>query len=174
VGTVATALVVGLVATALFGFSTKQGLLLGAILSSTDGAAIFALLRGSTLTRKLALTLEGESGLNDPVAVLLVLGLIDLLVRPGYDVADMVVAFVRELSVGLLVGLAVGAFAVFALRRARLATAGLYPVASLTAAALAYGGADSLHERSCSSTRSRPATPSPAHTCATSACHARR
>ena len=63
VGTVATAVVVGLAASALFGFSTEQGLLLGAILSSTDGAAIFALLRGSTLTRKLARTLEGETGL---------------------------------------------------------------------------------------------------------------
>src|SRR5438046_5820369 len=71
VGTLVTAAVVGLVAAALFGFSTKEGLLVGAILSSTDGAAIFALLRGSTLSRKLARTLEGESGFNDPVAVLL-------------------------------------------------------------------------------------------------------
>ena len=145
VGTVVTAVVVGLAAAALFGFSIEQGLLLGAILSSTDGAAIFALLRGSTLTRKLARTLEGETGLNDPVAVLLVLGFIDLLTRPGYGAADMVILFVRELGVGLLVGMLVGAFAVYALRRARLATAGLYPVASLTAAALAYGGADTLH-----------------------------
>jgi cell volume regulation protein A len=145
VGTTITAVLAGLSAAALFGFSVKEGLLLGAILSSTDGAAIFALLRGSTLSRKLAQTLEGESGLNDPVAVLLVLGLIDLLTQPGYGVADLVLLAVRELGLGLLIGVLVGSAATYVLRRARLATAGLYPVASLTVAALAYGGADTLH-----------------------------
>lgn len=145
VGTFITAMIVGLSAAALFGLSTREGLLLGAILSSTDGAAIFALLRGSTLPRKLAQTLEGESGLNDPVAVLLVLGFIDLLTKPGYGVADMVVLFVRELGIGLVIGVLVGGAAVRILRRARLATAGLYPVASLAVAALAYGGAETLH-----------------------------
>lgn len=144
VGTALTALLVGVGAALLFGFSIKEGLLLGAILSSTDGAAIFALLRGSTLSRKLAQTLEGESGMNDPVAVLLVLGFIDLLIKPGYGAADMVLLFVRELGVGLLIGGVVGALAVFSLRRTRLATAGLYPVASLAVAALAYGGADTF------------------------------
>jgi potassium/hydrogen antiporter len=145
VGTMITAAVVGLAAATLFGFSANQGLLLGAILSATDGAAIFALLRGSTLSRKLARTLEAESGFNDPVAVLLVLGFIDLLIRPGYGAADMVLLFARQLGIGLLVGALVGGLAVYGLRRAQLATAGLYPVASLTVAALAYGGADTLH-----------------------------
>lgn len=145
VGTVLTALLVGLSAAALFGFSTRQGLLLGAILSSTDGAAIFALLRDSTLSRKLAQTLEGESGLNDPVAVLLVLAFIDLLTKPAFGAADIALLVVEEIGIGLLVGGLVGAGAVYVLRRARLATAGLYPVASLTIAAVAYGGADTLH-----------------------------
>jgi cell volume regulation protein A len=57
----------------------------------------------------------------------------------------MVVLFARELGIGLLVGVLVGSVAVHALRRVRLATAGLYPVASLTVAALAYGGAETLH-----------------------------
>ena len=145
VGTVLTALLVGLGAAVLFGLSIEEGLLLGAILSSTDGAAIFALLRGSTLSLRLARTLEGESGLNDPVAVLLVLALIDLMSKTGYGAADVVVLFARELGIGLLIGVTIGTVGVFALRRARLATAGLYPVASLTIAALAYGGADTLH-----------------------------
>src|ERR687885_1449053 len=72
VGTVVTAGVTGLAAAWLLDLSTLEGLLMGAVLASTDGAAIFALLRGSTLERKLARTLEAESGLNDPVAVLLV------------------------------------------------------------------------------------------------------
>jgi cell volume regulation protein A len=79
------------------------------------------------------------------VAVLLVLGFIDLLTRPGYGVADMLVLFVREIGIGLGVGLLVGGVAARTLRNARLSTAGLYPVASLAVAALAYGGADSLH-----------------------------
>ena len=78
--------------------------------------------------------------------MLLVLGFIDLLTRPGYNAADMVILFVRELGVGLLVGMLVGAVAGWICCGARdLRTAGLYPVASLTAAALAYGGADTLH-----------------------------
>src|SRR6476620_1706433 len=87
VGTVITAVVTGFAAVLLFDLSTLNGLLLGSVLAATDGAAIFALLRGSTLKRRLATTLEGESGFNDPVAVLLVLGFIDWIERPGYGVA---------------------------------------------------------------------------------------
>jgi potassium/hydrogen antiporter len=145
VGTVITALVVGAGAAALFGLPTKEGLLLGAILSSTDGAAIFALLRGSTLSRRLAQTLEGESGLNDPVAVVLVLAFIELLTSPHVTAGHIAVLFIRELGIGLAVGVVVGLAAVQGLRRIQLATAGLYPVASLTVAALAYGAADTLH-----------------------------
>jgi potassium/hydrogen antiporter len=145
VGTMVTAFITGFAAAGLFGFSTLEGLLLGAILASTDGAAIFALLRSSTLKRRLASTLEAESGLNDPVALLLVLGFINWLEQRGYGLADMLWLFVRQLTVGVAVGLATGWLATQALRRARLATAGLYPVASLATVALAYGAADSLH-----------------------------
>jgi potassium/hydrogen antiporter len=145
VGTLLTALIAGLAATWLFDFSMLEGLLVGAVLSATDGAATFALLRGSTLRRRLARTLEAESGLNDPVAVLLVLGFIEWLQVPSYGVADMLVLFVRQLGIGLGVGLAVGWLAVLSFRRARLASAGLYPVASLAFAAIAYGAADTLH-----------------------------
>src|SRR3954466_6799871 len=88
VGTVGTAVITGLVAAWLFDLSTLEGLLLGAILSATDGAAIFALLRGSTLRRRLASTLEGESGFNDPVAVFLVIGFIEWIDTPGYGLLD--------------------------------------------------------------------------------------
>jgi cell volume regulation protein A len=145
VGTIGTALIAGLVAAWLFDFSTLEGLLLGAIVASTDSAAIFSLLRGSTLRRKLARTLEGEAGLNDPVAVLLVLGFIDWIQQPNYGLLDMAWLFVRQLGIGLAVGLAVGWLAVRAFQRLRLETVGLYPVASICAAALAYGAADVLH-----------------------------
>jgi cell volume regulation protein A len=144
-GTIVTAAVTGLVAAWLFDFSTSEGLLVGAIVAGTDGAAIFALLRGSTLRRRLARTLEGESGLNDPIAVLLVLGFIEKLMHPGYGLLDFGWLFVRQIAIGAAVGLMVGHLFTFALREARLATAGLYPVATLAAVALAFGAADTLH-----------------------------
>src|SRR4051812_4385298 len=145
VGTVVTAVITGLVAVWLFDLSTLEGLLLGAVLASTDGAAIFGLLRGSTLQRKLASTLEAESGFNDPMAVLLVLGFIAWVQEPGYGLPDMLVLLVRQIGIGVAVGGAVGAGTVAVLRRVRLDTTGLYPVASLATAALAFGGADTLH-----------------------------
>jgi cell volume regulation protein A len=145
VGTMVTAAVTGLAAVWLFDLSTLNGLLLGSVLAATDGAAIFALLRGSTLKRRLATTLEGESGFNDPVAILLVLGFIEWLQRDDYGIADMAVLFVRQLGIGLAVGLVVGVAAAWTLQRVSLATAGLYPVATLAVAALAFGGADALH-----------------------------
>ena len=143
-GTALTAVVTGLAAAALFGFSTKEGLLVGSIIAATDGAAIFALLRESTLRRKLARTLEGEAGLNDAVAVLLVLACIDWLLEPGYDAADALVLLLRQFGLGIVAGAVVGWLGVQALQRVRLATAGLYPVASLTIAAIAYGAAAAL------------------------------
>jgi cell volume regulation protein A len=144
VGTIITAVVTGLAAAALFDTSTLEGMLLGGILAATDGAAIFAMLRGSTLKRRLAATLEGESGFNDPVAVLLVLGFIEWLKDPTYGLPDMAWLFVHEIGVGLAIGAIVGIGAIWVLRRVQLATAGLYPVATLAVAALAYGGADYL------------------------------
>jgi cell volume regulation protein A len=145
VGTVLTAVVSGLAAAWLFDLSTLEGMLLGSILASTDGAAVFAVLRGSTLRRRLARTLEGEAGFNDPMAVLLVIGFIDWIQKPDYGVADMLVLFVEEIGIGLVVGLSAGWLGVQALRRTRLASAGLYPVASLAIGALAFGAADVLH-----------------------------
>jgi cell volume regulation protein A len=144
VGTIVTAAIAGLVASLLFDLSALEGLLLGSIVASTDGAAIFALLRGSTLRRRLARTLEGEAGFNDPVAVLLVLGFIDWIQKPDYALGEMVLLFAGQLAIGLVVGLAVGRLAVYALRSVRLGTAGLYPVASLATAGIAFGAADSL------------------------------
>ena len=144
-GTVGTAVICGFAAAWLFDLSTLEGMLLGAIISSTDGAAIFALLRESTLRRKLARTLEGEAGFNDPVAVLLVVGFIEWIQQPDYGVLDMLGLFVTEMGIGAVVGLSVGWLAVQGLRNAKLASPGLYPVATLATAGLAFGGASVLH-----------------------------
>ena len=145
VGTILTAVITGLVAWWLFDFTTLQAMLAGSIVAGTDGAAIFAVLRGSTLKRRLALTLEGEAGINDPVAVILVLGFVHWLQNPHYGIEDMALLFVQELSIGAVVGVAVGIAASRGLQRLRLGSAGLYPVASLASAAIAYGLADVAH-----------------------------
>lgn len=143
-GTLITAAICGLAATWLFDFTLLEGLLLGSIVASTDGAAIFAMLRGSSLKRRLARTLEGEAGMNDPVAVLLVVGFIDWIQQPGYGLTDMLWLFVHEVGIGAAVGAGIGVAAVWAFKRVQLATPGLYPVASIATAALAFGAADAL------------------------------
>ncbi|MEA2482497.1 MAG: potassium/hydrogen antiporter [Thermoleophilaceae bacterium] len=145
VGTLVTAAIAGLAAKLLFGFSLLEGMLVGSILAGTDGAAVFALLRGSTLRRRLAKTLEGESGLNDPVAVLLVVALIAAITQPHYAFGDALWLFVRQLGIGAAAGLLIGRAGVAAFERVPLATPGLYPVASVAVAALAFGAADTLH-----------------------------
>jgi cell volume regulation protein A len=145
VGTTLTAVLTGLAASWLLDLSLLEGLLLGSILAATDGAAIFAILRGSALRRRVARTLEGEAGLNDPVAVLLVLGFSAWITTDGYGLQDMAQAFVVELSVGAVAGLAVGLAGVALLKRLPLATPGLYPVASMALGAIAFGAGDVLH-----------------------------
>ena len=142
VGHVITAALTGLAAAWLFDLSTLEGLLLGAIVASTDGAAIFALLRGSTLRRRIARTLEGESGFNDPIAVLLVIGFIDWIQQPDYGVADMAWLWRAKLGSASPPGSLVGVAAASGFRSGpSSASAGLYPVASLATAALAFGAA---------------------------------
>ena len=144
-GTLVTAAITGLVATWLFDLSFLEGMLLGSIVSATDGAAIFGLLRHSRLRERLSRTLEGETGLNDPMAILLVVGLIDWIQLPDYGFGDMVLLLLRELSIGLVVGLAVGWLAVQGLRRAWLGNEAGYVIGTMGTAALAYGAAASLH-----------------------------
>jgi len=144
VGTAVTAAIGGLAAQEIFGLSLLQGLLVGSIVASTDGAAIFALLRRSSLEPRLTRTLEAESGFNDPVAVLLVVALISAITEPGYGLGDALWLLVRQLAIGAAVGLAGGRLAVRAFRATSLAGPGLYPVASLSVAALAFGAADVL------------------------------
>jgi potassium/hydrogen antiporter len=143
-GTIITAGVTGLAAYWLFDLTLLEGLLLGSIVSVTDVAAIFGVLRGSTLRRRVARTLEGEAGMNDPVAILLVVGLIDWIQLPDYGLVDMVLLFVKELGIGLAIGVAIGWLSVEGLRRARLGNEAGYAIGTIGVAALSYGAASSL------------------------------
>jgi cell volume regulation protein A len=145
-GVAATALLAALGARAL-GVPWLQASLFGAIVSSTDAAAVFSVLRGARIQvrRRVAHVLEIESGLNDPMAVILTLGFTAALaegVSPGWGMAlDAVV----QLAVGLAAGWVVGRAGRFALVKARLAASGLYPVLTLALAFVAFGAATLLH-----------------------------
>ncbi len=146
VGTLGTAAVTAVAAGLLFDeLAPLEALLLGSTVAATDAAAVFAVLRGSTLRRRLARTLEGESGINDPIAILLIIGCIEALEDPEFGLLDALLLAVQELSIGFAVGLAVAGVGVLFLRHVRLPSAGLYPVASIAIGALAYGGAQTLH-----------------------------
>jgi len=144
-GTALTAVIAGLAAKLIFDLSTLEGMLVGAAIAATDSAAIFAVLRRSTLEKRLARSLEGESGMNDPVALLLVIGFIEWIQQPGYGLADMAGLLALKLGIGIVVGAAIGKLAVAALDKARLPTDGIYPVATIAIAALAYGLAEVAH-----------------------------
>jgi cell volume regulation protein A len=145
IGTAITACTAGLAAHWIFGLSVLEGMIVGAAIAATDSAAIFAVLRRSTLKKRLARSLEGESGMNDPVALLLVIGFIEWIQDPGFGFADMVGLLALKLAIGLVVGVALGWLATRALDRAQLPTDGIYPVATIAIAALAFGLAEVAH-----------------------------
>ena len=145
IGTILTALIAGFASAWILDLSTLEGLILGSAIAATDSAAIFAVLRGSKLRRKVARSLEGESGMNDPVALLLVTGFIAWIEEPGYGLPDMTLELVGKLGLGALLGIAIGFAARGTFRRLEGLTEGLYPVASIAAAALAYGVTEVAH-----------------------------
>jgi cell volume regulation protein A len=145
IGTVVTAVIAGFAAKFLFDLTTLEGMLVGAAIAATDSAAIFAVLRRSTLEKRLARSLEGESGMNDPVALLLVIGFIEWIQEPGYGLADMAGLLALKLALGAAIGVALGRLAVAALDRIQLPSDGIYPVATIAIAALAYGLPELVH-----------------------------
>jgi cell volume regulation protein A len=127
-------------------FSLKEALLLGAIVSSTDAAAVFAVLRskGLGLRGTLRPLLEFESGSNDPMAVFLTLGMIHLLQEPAASVLDLVLMFGQQMTLGLIFGIGIGRGITFVLNRISLEYDGLYSVTMIALVLLTYGATTSL------------------------------
>ena len=126
----------------LIGFEWPQALLLGAIVSSTDAASVFAVLRSSgiSLRRKVGSTLEAESGLNDPMAVILTIALTGALANAQtVSVAPLLGRVATELVIGAAIGCVVGWLGRRLLRRLRLHAVGLYPVVTFAIALLSFG-----------------------------------
>jgi cell volume regulation protein A len=140
IGVLGTAGVVALCAR-LFDFSWTEALLLGAIVSPTDAAAVFSILRGSglQLKKRIAVVLELESGLNDPIAVLLTIALTNSLATHVAVTSGELLHIPAMLLGGLVGGAAVGYGGRVLLPRAHLPAGGLYPVLTLALAFLAFG-----------------------------------
>lgn len=136
--------VVAVAAHYLFGLDWRLAVLLGAVTSPTDAAAVFSVLRRVPLPRRLTGVLEAESGLNDAPTVLLV-SLVSAGTALDHGVIGFVGIVVYELGAGVLGGLAVGYAGAWVMRRAALPASGLYPITVLTLAVLAYAGMASLH-----------------------------
>ncbi len=140
VGVLITALTTGAAAAWILGLPLLYGLLLGSIVSSTDAAAVFSILRGQGvgLDERLATTLEVESGTNDPMAIFLTVGFIQLItgdLEPGISVFGF---FVVQLVMGAGVGLAVGWIGVGLVNRINLDAAGLYPILVSTVGVISF------------------------------------
>ncbi|HET7066046.1 MAG TPA: potassium/proton antiporter [Nocardioides sp.] len=128
----------------LLGMSWELSVLLGAVTSPTDAAAVFSVLRGLPLSQRLVGALEAESGLNDaPTVVLVTLISTGAVADHGIPVTVLVIVF--ELVAGVAVGLAVGFGGAWLMRRAALPSSGLYPLSVLCLALLAYGVASAAH-----------------------------
>ena len=143
VGVVVTAVLTGAAARALFDLSWLEAILLGAVVASTDAAAVFSTLRFTHIRRRLARTLEAESGGNDPMAIALTIGLIAWIEGDDGDgLAELVVLVVRQIGLGLVVGVALGAAATWVFARLPARLGPFAPVASLAAVGLSFGAAD--------------------------------
>jgi potassium/hydrogen antiporter len=143
VGVVATAAIVGVAAVLLFSTSWIRGFLVGAIVAPTDAAAVSALLhlRGLELRARVAGTLELESGINDPLSVLLTVLLVSLLLAPApLTGSHIAVLLAWEIVGGGAFGI-VGGYLLLALINRLEATPGLYPILALAGASALFGGA---------------------------------
>jgi cell volume regulation protein A len=128
----------------LLNMDWRTALTLGAILASTDAAAVFSVLRRLPLPPRLSGVLEAESGFNDAPTVIVV-AMLSMVDTPLPGVGNVLLESVFELGIGSGVGLLVGPLGGYALRRVALPSSGLYPIAVLALAFVAYSGAALLH-----------------------------
>ncbi|AIF97928.1 MAG: potassium/proton antiporter [Alteromonas sp.] len=140
-GVIGTATVTGLAAMYILDLPLYMGLLLGAIVGSTDAAAVFSVLRnaGIAIPAKIKATLELESASNDPMAIFLTVGLITLIQDSTTKPLELLTLFASQMGLGALVGGLVGGIAVWLFRRVTLMAIGLYPVFVMLFGVLAFG-----------------------------------
>ncbi|KIL48241.1 potassium/proton antiporter [Jeotgalibacillus soli] len=138
VGVVVTSGVIGVAATFILDLTWLEGMLFGAIVGSTDAAAVFSVLGNKNIKQRLTSTLEAESGTNDPMAVFLTIMFIELIQFPDTSVLNLIGDFFLQMGIGLILGLLFGKLTVEIINRINLDSSGLYPVLALSFAVLTY------------------------------------
>ncbi|HRI47768.1 MAG TPA: potassium/proton antiporter [Ignavibacteriaceae bacterium] len=139
-GVILTAAIVGLFVMWIFDTSFLWGFLVGSIISSTDAAAVFSILRIGNINLKgrLKPLLELESGSNDPIAVFLTISSIELILNPEMTFPSLLWALLLQISLGLLFGFGGGRIIVFLLNRLNFYYEGIYPIFAMAIALLIY------------------------------------
>ena len=145
IGTFATAGLMTLAGRYLFDFSWTGAGILGAALAPTDPAVMFSVLGQREVGGRTGTILEGESGVNDPVGIALMVGMLDFATHANSTFWVVVREFVVEMSVGLAIGVAGALVMLESFRRIHLANPALYPLRSLAAAGVIYGVAAVAH-----------------------------
>jgi cell volume regulation protein A len=146
VGVVVTAALAGMFSAWILKLHWLQGMLLGAIVASTDAAAVFALLRnaGTTLQERVTSTLEIESASNDPMAIFLTVALLELLSAGKAEIdAGILLAFAQQFGLGAALGVGGGRLLVWVINRLRLHS-GLYPLLAAAGGVLVFSAAQQL------------------------------
>ena len=140
IGVFLTALVVGTFVHFVLGFTLMEGLLLGAIVSATDAAAVFSILRSKGIGLKgyLRPVLELESGSNDPMAYFLTISLTSVVASGNADFGVLIPSFFKEFILGGALGYVMGKGSVWIINHIKLETEGLYPVLTLGLAMFTY------------------------------------
>jgi len=140
VGVLLTAFSVGIFVHLAFGFTLPEGILLGAIVSATDAAAVFSILRNKGIGLKgyLRPVLELESGSNDPMAYFLTISLTSIVASNNFDMAELAVSFLKEFIIGGALGFLMGRASLWLINNIKLETEGLYPVLTIALAMLTY------------------------------------
>nr|WP_202543926.1 potassium/proton antiporter [Streptomyces sp. SID8382] len=144
--TVGVAVSVGVTAAAghyVVGLGWRQALIIGAVVSSTDAAAVFSVLRTVPLPKRLTGVLEAESGFNDAPVVILVVAFSSQGHMDSWY--TLIGEIALELAIGAVVGLAIGWLGAFGLRHVALPASGLYPIAVVAIAVIAYAGGSLAH-----------------------------
>lgn len=131
-GTFLTAGFVGVFSVYVLGFSLLEGFLLGSVISSTDAAAVFSILRSRhiSLQKRIKPLLEFESGSNDPMAVFMTLGIISVIGSAQFDPLNLGVFFAKQMVFGAFFGFVMSRVMILAMNRLNLEYEGLYPVLS--------------------------------------------
>lgn len=140
-GVILTTTIVALAAKLILDVTMLEAFLFGAIVGSTDAAAVFAVLKGQNIKERMGATLEAESGTNDPMAVFLTLAFIELILAPEPSYLGFIGNFFWQMGFGLLLGLLLGKFASYAINKINLDSSGLYPVFAMAFALLTYSAA---------------------------------